>query len=57
MAPAFFFNSSLQAPYVNNQGQWLSNPDAVLYGISADSDYCSILLSLDSPLYVSDNKV
>lgn len=50
MAPGYFFNSTLAAPYVNKRGQWLNAPEAVLYGISG-GQYRNILVSLDSPVY------
>ncbi|CAL8466350.1 g5886 [Coccomyxa elongata] len=56
MAPPFFLNGTLAAPYVNKQGQWLSSPQAVLYGISG-SQYRNVLVSLDSPAYDSATKV
>lgn len=56
MAPGFFFNSTLAAPYVNKRGQWLNAPEAVLYGISG-GQYRNILFSLDSPVYDDASQV
>ena len=56
MAPAFLLNSTLAAPYVDKQGQWLNSPQAVLYGISG-SQYNNVLVYLDSPVYDGISKV
>lgn len=56
MAPGYFFNSTLAAPYVNKRGQWLNAPEAVLYGISGGL-YRNILVSLDSPVYDETTQV
>ena len=56
MAPAYFFNSTLNAPYVNARGVWLNSPQAVLYGISGGL-YRNVPLLLRNPVLDQDAQV
>ncbi|BDA45795.1 hypothetical protein COCOBI_07-5820 [Coccomyxa sp. Obi] len=45
-----FLNSSLGAPYVAMDGNWLNTPDAALHG-SFNGTHKAVLMSLSSPQY------
>jgi hypothetical protein len=51
-----FLNSTAQAPYVADNGNWMDAPDAALHG-TYNGSHRAVVMSLSSPQYDSATKV